>query len=110
MSRFANDLENLDKVFMQKFGQHIYPNNCIVVATDGAYNLMRELQVRVHPKIAFDPDQDVLFRFDGAPVRLRHNAIPGQAIVMAHHDVPNRRCCDETAMASIMIALSRGNA
>lgn len=110
MNRFSNDLDSLCRVYSQKFGETIYPRHSIVVSTDGAFNLMRELMTTIHPKISFNADDDVLFNFDRAPVRLRHSAPPGQAIVMAHVDVPARKCCDQTAMTTIMLALNKGNA
>lgn len=108
--RFARELENLCTVYKKQYGETIHPYHSIIVGTDGALNLLRELAIKVHPKITFNVDDDVLFNFDGAPVRMRHHAPPGRAIVMAHVDVPARRCCDQAAMQAIMLALSRGQA
>jgi len=78
----------------------------ILVAPDSGLQLMREAMMSRGTKITWTDDPDELFIYDGVPIRVRVCVSPGIASI--YKEVPERSCCDKTAMVVMAIALSKG--
>lgn len=78
----------------------------IIVAIDGAVQLMREVFFRKHEKVEFTDEPDELFLYDGIPVRLRVKAHPGIAVMAKTSSVVPRSCCDQTACITMAVTMS----
>lgn len=78
----------------------------IVVSTDGAVALLREVFFKKNSKITFTDDPDELFIYDDVPVKLRVRSAPGIAVLAKTIDIPPRGCCDITACTTIALTMS----
>lgn len=82
----------------------------IVVDVGGAQALLREVFFRQMPGVIVSSDSDELFRLDGIPIRLRYGVPYGSAFCILERQVPERSCCDATAMSTLLCCMSRGDA
>lgn len=107
---YVRRLQEICSEYVRLHGHVLQLRCAVIISTDAAIGLMRELLFKPHSKVSFDDDDDVLFLLDRVPVHLRHNTPPGSAIVVERVNVPASRCCDHTAMQTTMIAMHRGQA
>lgn len=110
---YVEKLEELCNIHRRETGetiQNLQRKCSLVVSTDGAIGLLRELTFKTHPKVEFSDDEDVLFEYNGIPVQLRHRSPPNAVIIARRNEVPRQKCCDRTALQTIMILLARGGA
>lgn len=83
-----------------------------VVPTDCAIVLVREI-LNTHGRIdgvCLSPDEDELFKYRGFSVKLRNDAPPDQATVIARSECDPPSCCDMTSYRAVAMALSRERA
>lgn len=107
---YVKRLQELCSEYVRQYGHVLQMKCAVIVSTDAGVGLMRELMFKPHPKVTFDGDDDTLFLLDRVPVHLRHNAPPGNAIIVERQNVPASKCCDHTAMQTMMIVMHRGQA
>lgn len=82
---------------------------CVIVGTDVAVIILREAFFRpIQDGLVFTEAEDELFRISGIPVKLRHHAVSGNALLVSAKSVPERHCCDQTALQTVLICLNRG--
>jgi hypothetical protein len=101
-------LNTLFEQYVQATGVNIQLHCFCVVSTDVAAGLMREVSTVPTAKVTFSSDEDVLIVYDNVPIILRHRVPPGTGIVLEKAKLPPRSCCDDTAMQTIMLSISRG--
>lgn len=83
-----------------------------IVSADGAAVFMREIfgsGARIK-YVEIRQEEDTLFHYKNVPVRLRFNSHPGACLLLRDGEVPARSCCDQASAASVMAALTKGQA
>lgn len=89
-------------------GRDPQSGHSLIVDVAGAQLMLQEVFFKLPPGIALSSDDDELFSIDGIPVRLRFELPFGSAFIVTNTNVPLRRCCDATAMSTMLVCVSRG--
>ncbi len=107
---YLDNVRTLIKEYKRSSGRDPRREHAIVVDVGGAHVLLRELFFGRLPKDVIVTDgNDELFQIKGIPVRLRFAAPYATAIVAPNAEIPPSTCCDQVAMSSMLICMTRGS-